>query len=100
MGTVPLMSSHITLIPTFLLFNPSIFTVTLVSISIFNGIPFFFFRSGLKLLTVSASRSLDVVITTPLNVVSFLLLLMNAGNVPLPINTSLILVTHERVNGS
>lgn len=87
-GVTPLMSSHVTLIPTFLLFKLSIFTFTFVSIWISSGIPLFLFRSDLNDVVESVSRSCDAEMIAR-NVVSFFFSLVNAGIVPLPIWTEL-----------
>lgn len=99
-GSAALIPSHVTLIPTFLLLNPSIFTSTLVSISSFNGTPPFFFRSDLNPLTESESRSCDVETRIARKVVRFLLALVKAGTVPFPIKTPLSLVRQVTENGS
>lgn len=55
------MPSQITLIPIFLLFNPSNFTFTFVSNNILMGNPDFFLRLDFKVVTDSASSNWEVV---------------------------------------
>lgn len=87
-GATPWMPSQTTRIPTFLVVNPPIFTLTFVSNSIFNGIPIFFFlfRSDLRVVTDSESRSLDVDNLDRIIVV-FFAMLVNKGKDPLATST-------------
>lgn len=88
-GTRPLIPSQVTLIPTFLLFNPPAWTLTLVSIWIFRGIPLDFFRSARSAVRESVSRLDRFVETiTPRKTVWFLGLLLNGGSVEFPTKTS------------
>lgn len=96
-GGIPLIPSQLTLIPTFLLFTRPIFTFTFVSISIVRGIPPFFFRSDLRLVTDSASGS-SAPDKKARKTVWFLVPLVKAGIEPLARRTELEKV--ERVKGS
>lgn len=87
-GVVTCTPSHLILIPSFLLFRLSAFTTTFVSNSIFNGSPDFFFRSDLKEVTESASRTCEVVCIGVCMYVMFVGLLVKDLNEPWPISTS------------
>lgn len=88
-GTTALNSSHVTLIPIFLLFRFPAFTFTLVSRTIFRGTPLFFFRSDFSEVTESVSSSLEPETMTFLKTVWFLVGEVKAGKVPFPKKTSL-----------